>query len=60
MTENVGNVDRVLRLIVGIVLLSMLVWADGTLRWAGLVGLVPIGTAVFRWCPLYTALGIRT
>lgn len=60
MTENIGTVDRILRLVVGIALLTMLYWGEGGVRWVGLIGLVPLGTAVFRWCPLYTALGIRT
>ncbi len=60
MTENIGSLDRILRIIVGLALLSMLVWVDGNARWFGLIGLVPLGTAVFRWCPLYTALGLHT
>ena len=33
---------------------------EGDLRWFGLAGLVPILTGLFRFCPLYTLLGIRT
>jgi hypothetical protein len=60
MSENVGSVDRVLRIIIGLALLSLLVFMDGSARWLGLIGLIPLGTAAFRWCPLYTALGLRT
>ncbi len=60
MTENIGNLDRILRIVIGLALLSMLIWADGSARWLGLIGLVPLGTAVFRWCPLYSALGLHT
>jgi Protein of unknown function (DUF2892) len=60
MDANIGTVDRVLRIVLGLVLLSMLLWADGAIRWVGLVGLVPLGTALIRWCPLYTALHIKT
>jgi hypothetical protein len=57
-TRNVGTVDRVLRLVVGLAILSLLFWGPQTL-W-GLLGLVPIATALVGWCPAYRALGIRT
>ena len=60
MTPNIGSVDRVLRIVIGLALLSMLVWVDGTAKWYGLIGLMPLSTALVRWCPLYTALGLRT
>ncbi len=60
MIANVGNVDRILRIVVGLFLLSMLFWVEGNARWWGLIGIVPLGTALIRWCPLYTVLGIRT
>ncbi len=60
MIANVGNIDRVLRIVVGLFLLSMLFWVEGNARWWGLIGIVPLGTALIRWCPLYTVLGIRT
>jgi hypothetical protein len=60
MTPNVGTADRVLRVLVGLGLLSLLVVLDGNARWLGLIGLVPLLTAGIRFCPLYTLLGIRT
>lgn len=60
MTANVGTIDRVLRVLVGLGLLSLLVLLDGNARWLGLVGLVPLLTAGLRFCPLYTLLGVRT
>jgi hypothetical protein len=33
---------------------------DGGLRWLGLLGLVPLSTALLGYCPAYTLLGIRT
>ena len=56
---NVGGIDRVLRIIAGLALLAAgyLVPAVG---WWGLVGLVPLATGLFRFCPAYTLLGIRT
>jgi Protein of unknown function (DUF2892) len=58
MEKNVGNVDRVLRILVGLVLLSLTVIGPKSL-W-GLVGIVPLATALLGWCPAYTLLGIRT
>ena len=60
MNTNVGGIDKVLRIIVGIAVLSLLVWGEGNMRWFGLIGLVPLGTALMGWCPLYTLLGVNT
>jgi hypothetical protein len=60
MTPNVGNLDRTLRIVFGLVLLSMLVLVEGDRKWLGLIGLVPLATAFVRWCPVYTLLGLRT
>jgi hypothetical protein len=60
MPRNVGTVDRVIRVIAGLALLSLLVLLDGNARWFGLIGLVPLLTAGVRFCPLYSVLGIRT
>ncbi len=60
MTKNVGTIDRVIRILIGLALLSLLVFADGNLRWIGLIGLVPLATAFVSFCPLYAILGIRT
>ena len=60
MTRNVGTADFVIRMALGLGLLSMLFLVEGDLRWFGLAGLVPILTGLFRFCPLYTLLGIRT
>lgn len=58
MTANIGTIDRVLRVIVGLALLS-LVFVGPQSLW-GLVGLVPLLTGMVRVCPLYTLLGVRT
>jgi Inner membrane protein YgaP-like, transmembrane domain len=57
---NIGTVDRVVRIIVGLIFLSLVVLLKDNARWIGLVGLVPLLTGLFRWCPLYTAFGVRT
>jgi hypothetical protein len=58
--ENIGTRDRILRVLVGLAVLSTLFWVDGSIRWFGLIGLVPLGTALFGTCPLYTALGLTS
>lgn len=60
MKANVGGIDRVLRILVGAALLSALLWYPGDLKWYGLIGLVPLLTGLFGFCPLYTLLGVNT
>lgn len=60
MNANVGTADRIIRVILGLVLLSAIFVLDGTERWLGLIGIVPLLTAAVSFCPLYSALGIRT
>ncbi len=60
MAANVGGIDRVLRIVVGIALLSLFFLLEGNARYWGLVGLVPLFTGLFRFCPAYTLLGVNT
>ncbi|WP_371345374.1 DUF2892 domain-containing protein [Ancylobacter sp. IITR112] len=60
MTRNIGPVDKALRVVLGLVLLSLLFVLEGDLRWLGLIGLVPLLTALIGNCPLYSVLGIST
>jgi hypothetical protein len=60
MQANVGGIDRAVRIIVGLGLLSMLLFVQGDAKWWGLIGLVPLFTALVRWCPAYTLFGIKT
>ena len=60
MGTNVGAVDRELRIIAGLVILSLLFVLDGPGRWWALLGLVPLATGLIAWRPAYLALGIST
>ena len=60
MNTNVGSIDRVVRVVLGLGLLSVVFLLEGSVRWIGLIGLVPLLTGIFSFCPLYTVLGIRT
>ena len=58
MKPNVGTVDRVIRAVLGIVLIALAL--TGTIGWWGWLGVVPLLTAAVGWCPPYAMLGINT
>ena len=60
MKANVGSIDRILRIAVGIALLALLFILPGNARWWGLIGLLPLATGLFSFCPAYTLLGLDT
>lgn len=61
MLHNVcSTTERVVRVIVGLAVLSLLVLLEGTERYWGLLGLIPIATAIFRYCPVSHLLKIDT
>ncbi len=58
MTRNVGSLDRILRIVVGLGLITIALTGP-QIVW-GWIGIVPLVTAFAGWCPLYTLLGIKT
>ena len=64
MSRNVGNVDRALRALVGILALAgafVLGWFSGWIVWAAaVVGVIMLGTAAVGFCPLYRLIGLNT
>ena len=58
MQQNVGSIDRALRAIVGLVLISLVFVGPQTV-W-GWIGVIPLATAIIGWCPPYALLGINT
>ena len=67
MSINVGTLDRTLRAILGLVLLYLAflsglpAFAGGFMKYAAIaVGIVMLATAAFRFCPIYTILGVKT
>jgi hypothetical protein len=60
MTANVGTLDRSVRIVIGVGLLSLIYFLNDPIRWWGLIGLLPLGTALFRWCPAYAPFGISS
>nr|WP_321353623.1 DUF2892 domain-containing protein [uncultured Draconibacterium sp.] len=57
MKGNVGSIDRLLRIIAGLIIAIIGVIFDS---WWGLIGIVPLATGIFRFCPLYLPLNIST
>lgn len=58
MTPNVGTVDRTVRILAGVTLIGLA--AFGVVGVWGYIGIIPLATGLFRFCPAYTLLGIRT
>ena len=63
MKTNVGNLDRIVRVIIGLGLLAYALrigFPDTGWNWVGWIGVVPILTALIRVCPGYTLIGLKT
>jgi hypothetical protein len=58
MTSNVGGIDRILRIVLGLVLVGLA--ATGTVGWWGWLGVVPLATGALGWCPPYAIFGFNT
>jgi hypothetical protein len=60
MQTNLGTVDRTIRVLVGLALLSFILTGETAARWLGLLGFVPLATAVVGSCPVYALFGATT
>lgn len=58
MKANVGTIDRTLRIIAGLALIGMTL--AGVIGVWGWIGVVPLVTGIFKFCPAYTLLGMNT
>lgn len=58
MKTNIGNLERGIRIVAGLVLVVLA--ATGTVGWWGWLGLLPMATGLMGWCPPYALLGINT
>jgi hypothetical protein len=58
MKANVGSFDRILRILVGLVLIGLAF--NGNIGWWGWLGVVPLATGLIGWCPPYALLGLST
>jgi len=57
MKENVGTIDRLIRIALGIVIIGLGAYYES---WLGLIGIIPLATAALGWCPAYLPFGIST
>ncbi|WP_191486297.1 DUF2892 domain-containing protein [Pseudomonas sp. FEN] len=58
MNANIGTIDRSLRIVIGLLLIGLSL--SGVIGWWGWIGVVPLATGIFSFCPVYRLLGIRT
>ena len=58
MSANVGGIDKILRIVIGVVLILLAV--TGKIGWWGYIGIVPLLTGLTGRCALYSMLGINT
>jgi O-antigen ligase len=58
MTRNVGGIDRILRIAIGLLLIALA--ATGTVGVWGWIGIVPLATGLIGWCPPYAFFGVNT
>jgi hypothetical protein len=58
MKTNVGGIDRILRIVVGLALIALAL--SGTIGVWGWIGVVPLATGLFRVCPAYSLIGVNT
>ena len=57
MKCNIGTTDRIVRAVIGLIVIAVGVYLKS---WWGVIGLLPIFTATTGWCGLYTLFGIST
>lgn len=57
MKQNVGGIDRILRLVVGLALIG---WGVAAQNMWGLIGIIPLATAAIGWCPTYLPFGFSS
>jgi hypothetical protein len=59
MQENVGMLEQIFRIGLGLGMLPLVFFLHGDIRWIGLIGIIPLVTGIMRWCPGYFLLGIK-
>lgn len=58
MKSNVGGIDKIVRIVAGLVLIALAIMGIGA-PWT-YIGIVPLLTGLVGWCPAYTLLGVNT
>lgn len=57
MLKNVGNTDKIIRIILGLVLVAYGIYFKS---YIGFAAIIPFATALLNFCPLYTVCGLKT
>ncbi len=57
MKANVGGIDKILRIVVGLAIIG---WGVMEKNWLGAIGIVPLATALINFCPVYSLIGFNT
>lgn len=57
MKANVGGIDKILRIVVGIALIAWALMGGPVWAW---IGILPLVTGTLGWCPAYTLIGLNT
>lgn len=57
MKINVGKIDKSARIILGLTAIGLGIYFQS---WWGAVGIIPLGTALSGWCPMYSLFGVST
>jgi hypothetical protein len=60
MHKNIGTVDRIIRTVVGVALLTQAFAGPVGPAWWGWIGIVPVATVLLGWCPAYSLIGVKT
>lgn len=60
MPTNVGGIDRILRIVVGLALVAFAFFSTSSYAWLGWIGVVPLLTAALGSCPAYSLIGLNT
>ncbi|MCK9336917.1 MAG: DUF2892 domain-containing protein [Arcobacteraceae bacterium] len=57
MTKNIGKVDKIARIVIGVLIILVGIMTGS---WLGIIGLIPLATGIMGWCPLYDIFKINT
>lgn len=57
LSKNVGGIDRILRIVIGALLVLGALMGYGVWMW---IGVLPLATGLIGWCPPYSLLGVNT
>ncbi|MES9811449.1 MAG: DUF2892 domain-containing protein [Candidatus Thiodiazotropha sp.] len=60
MTQNIGSIERIIRIVAGLAILAWGFLLSDPVNWWGAIGAVPLVTGLVSFCPLWTLFGINT